>query len=97
MPLQPETIILFAKALKTKYYGKTAVQIAKDLSYSVLFLDTSPRFLIANTYYYKNGQKIIMINSNFDEKSQNVLCAHELGHAILNHQCHSVKTFPFVL
>ena len=31
------------------------------------------------------GQTSITINSNYIEKSKNILCAHELGHIILGH------------
>ena len=31
------------------------------------------------------GQPSITINSNYIEKSKNILCAHELGHIILGH------------
>ncbi len=38
--------------------------------------------------YYTDvlGKKIIYLNSNFTEESQSILCAHELGHIILEHK-----------
>lgn len=37
------------------------------------------------TYGYKNGTKAIFISKKYDNISRNILCAHELGHAVLNH------------
>lgn len=43
-------------------------------------------------FYEKiNGRKVIVINSNLDKFAQKIVCAHELGHAIM----HSSKQIQF--
>lgn len=82
--MNKESIILYAKVLKNTFKNKSAIEIAKELGYAVMRLDTDPRFLIANTYVSEN-KCIITINSSYSARAQNVLCAHELGHSILKH------------
>lgn len=78
-------IIKKAKNLKQKYPNMHSIDIAKELRYIVFPLDVARKFIDAHNYRFKNGKKIICINSNYDRRSQNVLCAHELGHAVLDH------------
>ncbi len=80
-----KAIIQYAKMLKNKYKGMNALQIAEELSYKVITISANPEFLIAHNYRFKNGRSIIVINSCLDEHSKNVVCAHELGHAVLRH------------
>lgn len=87
--MSPKELISYANYLKSRYKNLNIIEIAKQLDCEVCYLDTSPKFLTANTYIYKVGKKVIMINSRYSELSRNVLCAHELGHAILNHPCKS--------
>lgn len=83
--MTPKELISYANYLKSYYKNCNIIEIAKHLKCEVCFLNTSPKFITANTYNYKDGKKVIMINSRYSELSKNVLCAHELGHAILNH------------
>lgn len=87
--MENQSIILYAKILKKVFPYQNVIEIAKILSYNVAFLDSDLKFLIANTYRYNNGKKAILINSRYNDKSRNILCAHELGHAILDHPAKS--------
>ncbi len=80
-----ENIILYAKLLKNAFKTTDAVEIARRLRYDVGFINTGTQYLKANTYKFENGIKVILINANYDAVSRNVLCAHELGHAVFNH------------
>ena len=80
-----ENIILYEKLLKNAFKTTDAVEIARRLRYDVGFINTGTQYLKANTYKFENGIKVILINANYDAVSRNVLCAHELGHAVFNH------------
>ncbi len=80
-----ESIIMYAKVLKNSFQTTDAVEIARKLQYDVGFVNTGTQYLKANTYKFESGLKVILINANYDEVSRNVLCAHELGHAVFNH------------
>lgn len=83
--MDSKSIIQYAKMLKKNFKGLNALQIAEKLSYKVVSIPIDPDFIVAHNYRYKNGRNLIFINSCFDEQTKNVLCAHELGHAILKH------------
>ena len=80
-----ESISMYAKVLKNSFQTTDAVEIARKLQYDVGFVNTGTQYLKANTYKFESGLKVILINANYDEVSRNVLCAHELGHAVFNH------------
>lgn len=39
---------------------------------------------VRGLYQYQKGLKFIFINNSLDEPAQNMVCAHELGHAVLH-------------
>ena len=80
-----ENIILYAKILRNVFETTNAVELARRLRYNVGFIKTGTQYLKANTYKFEDGLKVILINDNYDAVSKNVLCAHELGHAVFNH------------
>lgn len=84
--MKKENIIQFAIILKSIFIDKDCIEIAQTLGYEVEFVDEDIRVTNANTYNYGSGKKIIKINALYDRFSRNVICAHELGHAILNHK-----------
>lgn len=81
-----ENIILYARLLRSIFGTTDAIEIARQLRYEVNFVDADIRSIKANTYRYENGTKAIFINKKYDNISRNILCAHELGHAIFNHK-----------
>lgn len=83
--MKKENIILYARILRSVFETRDSCYIAKQLGYEIIFIDADIKFILANTYRTKENKRKIIINSNFDEVSTQVLCAHELGHAVLNH------------
>ncbi len=83
--MRKDTIILYAKVIKKSFPDLSIIEIARLLSYKVVLINLDFKFLTANNYRYENNNKVIFINSNFSKEEQNILCAHELGHAILDH------------
>lgn len=81
-----ENIILYARLLRSIFGTTNALEIARQLQYEVNFVDADIRSIKANTYRYENGTKAIFINKRYDDTSRNILCAHELGHAVFNHE-----------
>ncbi len=80
-----ENIILYARLLRSIFETTNAMEIARQLRYEVNFVDADIRSIKAVTYRYENGNKAIFINSSYDDVSRNILCAHELGHAVFDH------------
>lgn len=81
-----ENIILYARLLRSIFETTDAIEIARQLRYEVHFVDADISSIKANTYRYENGTKAIFINRKYDNISRNILCAHELGHAVFNHR-----------
>lgn len=76
-------IIRYANKLKSYYYTKDPFELCKLLNLSIKKIHLNPNIYKA---YTTNpfGKPIISINAKFTEKSQRILCAHELGHALLH-------------
>ena len=85
--MTPEEIINKAKELKIKYGTTNAITIAQKLGIRVITRNVKPSVFKAHIVKFDNYPIFISINSNFSELSQRVLCAHELGHAILHQDC----------
>ena len=78
------------KKLTEDYNTKDPFKLAKKLDISIRY------YILEDTKgFYKKilTKKYIFINSELSEFEQRVVCAHELGHAIL----HSSKKFEFML
>ncbi|MGO0904960.1 ImmA/IrrE family metallo-endopeptidase [Clostridioides difficile] len=60
-------------------------ELCEKLDVTIKFKNYNPEGMKA---YYTDvfGEKTIYLNSNFTEESQAILCAHELGHIILEHK-----------
>ena len=68
--------------LKKKYNTECPYEIANYLKIHVMQHDLHPEI---NGYYkYDRRNQYIVINDNLDEHKQKVVCAHELGHAVLH-------------
>jgi len=78
-------IVEIATKLKGTYKTANPFEIAEILKIDCNF--AAFRKHVVQAYILKpfeDMQPSIFINSNFDKKSQQVFCAHELGHAILH-------------
>ena len=85
--MTPEEIINKAKELKIKYNTTNAIEIAQNLGIKVITRNVNPAVFKAHIIKFDKYPAFICINSSFSMISQCVLCAHELGHAILHQDC----------
>lgn len=78
-------IIDYAIDLKKKYDTNNPFILAENLGINIGFtsLKKTP-FTAAYTLRVAVKEAKIIINNNFDSRSQKILCAHELGHALLH-------------
>jgi len=80
-----------ANQLKEKYKTDCPYQLAEQLKIHILQHDLHHEI---NGYYkYDRRNQYIVINDNLDQHKQRVVCAHELGHAIL----HKHVNTPFMM
>ena len=83
--MRKEDIILYARLLRSIFGTTDAMEIARQMGYEVNFVDADICLIEADTYIYEGGTKAIFINNKYDNISRNILCAHELGRILLNH------------
>lgn len=83
--LTSNEIVEIAMKLKEKYNTNNPFKIAEMEGIACNFANfrknVMPAYIIKP---FEDKPPCICINSNFDKKSQQVFCAHELGHAILH-------------
>lgn len=70
--------------LKNIYKTNDPFEICNYLGINIKLVNYNPSYKACFVEIFDN--RIIYINSKFLEKSKSILCAHELGHIILNHQ-----------
>lgn len=84
-----KNIPIRVKNLVKKWGTRDPFKLCKYLGIYVTFKDLGKN---TKGFYQKiKGRRVIVINSNSDEFSQKVTCAHELGHGV----CHSSKQVQF--
>ena len=77
-------IVALAKGLRDSWNTNAPFEIAKKFGIEVLFRDVAIKGFTAQTIKIPGYPTIISINDAFNEKSKKILCAHELGHALLH-------------
>lgn len=82
--MTPKEIIKTAIEYRTYYNTYDARIVAEKLGIKVSLSSMNPSLAKAYIIKCPGHLPIIAINSLFSDVSQNVLCAHELGHAILH-------------
>lgn len=80
-------IIALARGFRATWKTNDPFEIARRLGIEVLFRDVSIKGFTAQTVKIAGYPTIISINNVFDKKSKKILCAHELGHALLHEEC----------
>ncbi len=80
--MERHEIIKLAKTIKQRY-GTNPIEICEKMNIKIKYISLKPNIYPA--YTLKIDEKsIISLNTHFTKTSQNVLCAHELGHALMH-------------
>ena len=82
--MRAANIVALAKGLRDSWNTNDPFEIAKKFGIEVLFRDVAIKGFTAQTIKIPGYPTIISINDAFNEKSKKILCAHELGHALLH-------------
>ena len=80
-------IISFARDIKHTLNTNDPYKIAERLGISVLHRSSCIKNFTAQTIKIEGYPTIISINDAYTDFSKKVLCAHELGHALLHENC----------
>ena len=81
-----EDIIRYARELRREYHTQSPYKLAEHFGIRVVdgfHTDVSRKAFTVKMEAYPT---MIMLNAAYDEKSRMVLCAHELGHALLHEE-----------
>jgi len=82
--VRAEEIIEIVEELKCSLKTADPFEIAEVLGIKVNFWDSKMKDFTAQTFKAEGYQTIISIGSKYSNRARKVLCAHELGHAILH-------------
>ena len=77
--------------LVKKYGTRNPFKLCKELNIRISYKDLG--YSIKAFYFYQSRIKNIVINSRIAKTVQNLLCAHELGHAILHENLATMRGF----
>lgn len=80
-------IIKYARNIKRSWHTNDPYKIAEKLGIVVLNRDNNIQNFTAQTIKVEGYPTIISINNAYTDFSKKVLCAHELGHALLHENC----------
>ena len=82
--MRAKDILEFVQELKKVLHTNDPYEIAKYYGIDILFSDTPTKDFTAHTMKFPGYPTIISINNAYTDYSKKVLCAHELGHALLH-------------
>ena len=85
--MRAKKILDLADGFKRQWNTNDPYEIAERLGITVLFRDTCPKDFTAQTLRAYSYPPVISINDAYTESSKRLLCAHELGHALLHENC----------
>ena len=85
--MDAKDIIAFARDIKETWHTNDPYKIAERLGIVVLHRDNCIKDFTAQTIKFDGYPTIISINNAYTDFSKKVLCAHELGHALLHEDC----------
>ncbi|MBR5223357.1 MAG: ImmA/IrrE family metallo-endopeptidase [Clostridia bacterium] len=81
---QTKLVLENVKKLISKYDTSDPFEICKKMNIKIHYKDLGPSL---KAYYFCQSRiKNIVLNSNSDEIMCRILCAHELGHAVLHNK-----------
>ena len=87
--MNPKNVIKYAKDLKKTRHTNDPYAIAEYFGIRVTFLKKCPPYFTAQTTKLENYPTHITINDAYTIFSKKILCAHELGHALLHNEAHN--------
>ena len=82
--MNADDIIFYARSFIKVWCTNDPYEIAERFGIKVLFRDSVLRDFTAQTVKINGYPTIISINDKYSDFSKRVLCAHELGHALLH-------------
>lgn len=82
--MNAKDIISYARDLKNSWHTNDPYKIAEKLGIIILQRDNCAKEFTAQTIKFSGYPTIISINNTYTDFSKKVLCAHELGHALLH-------------
>lgn len=82
--MTPSEIVNLALQVKEKHGTSNPKIIISNLNINLRFTPFNKKAVKAYTISTDTNIPSITVNSNFDEKSQRVILAHELGHAVIH-------------
>ena len=82
--MKAKEIKKLAGELKANYNTQDPFKIADRFGIKTIISKTLPADRKAYTVRSENYPTMIIINGRYEQRSQMVLCAHELGHALLH-------------
>lgn len=82
--LKAQEIIDLANDIKTTWKTKNPFEIADRLGILVMIRDSKVKDFTAQTIQTDGYPTMISINKRYSDTGKSVLCAHELGHALLH-------------
>ena len=85
--MKAQDIIEMARSVKKNWKINDPYEIATRLGISVIHTNSCVKDFTAHTIKMPGYPTTISINNKYSEKAKKILCAHELGHALLHEQC----------
>ena len=85
--MNAKDIISLARDIKKTWRTNDPYKIAERLGITVMHRDSCIKEFTAQTVKFDGYPTIISINNAYTDFSKKVLCAHELGHALLHENC----------
>lgn len=82
--MDKDEIIKLVEDIKSKHDGVSVIDIIECYGFEIGYTDLKREVYPAYTMNSFKGVPRIVLNNNYNNKSQNILAAHELGHAILH-------------
>jgi len=79
-----DEIINFVRDMKKTWKTTDPMILASTYGVRVMYLEGRSDGFRANTIKFPNYPPIISLNNNLSWRAKTVLCAHELGHALLH-------------
>ena len=82
--MKAQEIIDLANDIKMTWKTKNPFEIAERLGILVMLRDSKVKDFTAQTIQTEGYPTIVSINKRYSDTGKSVLCAHELGHALLH-------------